>query len=52
MLRERAQQRITAEEVSVKVEEDEESEDDSDYEEGTDSEDESNPRLKPVFIRK
>lgn len=58
MMRQRAQERKTVEEVVevMEVEEEgrsgEESESESEYEEYTDSEDEAEPRLKPVFIRK
>lgn len=56
MMRHRAQERKNEEMEIMEVEEEgksgEESESESEYEEYTDSEDETEPRLKPVFIRK
>ncbi|KAG5270177.1 hypothetical protein AALO_G00189640 [Alosa alosa] len=56
MMRNRAQDRKNEEMEVMEVEEEgksgEESESESEYEEYTDSEDEAEPRLKPVFIRK
>ncbi|XP_056134271.1 microfibrillar-associated protein 1 [Lampris incognitus] len=56
MMRQRAQERKNEEMELMEVEEEgrsgEESESESEYEEYTDSEDEAEPRLKPVFIRK
>ncbi|XP_054627815.1 microfibrillar-associated protein 1 [Dunckerocampus dactyliophorus] len=56
MMRQRALERKTDEMEVMEVEEEgksgEESESESEYEEYTDSEDEAEPRLKPVFIRK
>uniref|UniRef100_A0A3B3CE35 Microfibril associated protein 1 n=1 Tax=Oryzias melastigma TaxID=30732 RepID=A0A3B3CE35_ORYME len=56
MMRQRALERKTEEMEVMEVEEEgksgEESESESEYEEYTDSEDEAEPRLKPVFIRK
>lgn len=56
MMRQRAQERKNDEMEVMEVEEEgksgEESESESEYEEYTDSEDEAEPRLKPVFIRK
>ncbi|XP_005989809.1 microfibrillar-associated protein 1 [Latimeria chalumnae] len=57
MMRQRAQERKNNDEMEVMELEDEgksgeESESESEYEEYTDSEDETEPRLKPVFIRK
>ncbi|KAM4630869.1 microfibrillar-associated protein 1 [Polymixia lowei] len=56
MMRQRAQERKNEEMEIMEVEEEgksgEESESESEYEEYTDSEDEAEPRLKPVFIRK
>lgn len=57
MMREKAEERKNEEMVEVMEVEDEwksgeESESESEYEEYTDSEDEMEPRLKPVFIRK
>ncbi|XP_061886517.1 microfibrillar-associated protein 1 [Entelurus aequoreus] len=56
MMRQRAVERKTDEMEVMEVEEEgksgEESESESEYEEYTDSEDEAEPRLKPVFIRK
>ncbi|XP_061742936.1 microfibrillar-associated protein 1 [Nerophis ophidion] len=56
MMRQRAIERKTDEMEVMEVEEEgksgEESESESEYEEYTDSEDEAEPRLKPVFIRK
>ncbi|XP_077420699.1 microfibrillar-associated protein 1 [Vanacampus margaritifer] len=56
MMRQRALERKTDEMEVLEVEEEgksgEESESESEYEEYTDSEDEAEPRLKPVFIRK
>lgn len=55
-MRQRAQERKNEEMEIMEVEEEgksgEESESESEYEEYTDSEDEAEPRLKPVFIRK
>ncbi|GAU96365.1 hypothetical protein RvY_07821 [Ramazzottius varieornatus] len=52
LIREKALQRQVEEEVAVKAEEEETDEDDSEYEDGSGSEDEANPRLKPVFVRR
>ncbi|MGH0146283.1 UNVERIFIED_CONTAM: hypothetical protein FKN15_044223 [Acipenser sinensis] len=56
MMRQRAQERKNEDMEIMEVEEEgksgEESESESEYEEYTDSEDEAEPRLKPVFIRK
>ncbi|KAI3377313.1 hypothetical protein L3Q82_008511 [Scortum barcoo] len=56
MMRQRAIERKNEEMEVMEVEEEgksgEESESESEYEEYTDSEDEAEPRLKPVFIRK
>lgn len=56
MMRQRAMDRKNEEMEVMEVEEEgksgEESESESEYEEYTDSEDEAEPRLKPVFIRK
>ncbi|XP_063043927.1 microfibrillar-associated protein 1 [Engraulis encrasicolus] len=56
MMRQRATERKNEEMEIMEVEEEgksgEESESESEYEEYTDSEDEAEPRLKPVFIRK
>lgn len=56
MMRQRAVERKNEEMEVMEVEEEvksgEESESESEYEEYTDSEDEAEPRLKPVFIRK
>ncbi|NXE16424.1 MFAP1 protein, partial [Lophotis ruficrista] len=56
MMRQRAQERKTEELEVMELEDEgrsgEESESESEYEEYTDSEDEMEPRLKPVFIRK
>lgn len=56
MMRQRAHERKNEEMELMEVEEEgksgEESESESEYEEYTDSEDETEPRLKPVFIRK
>ncbi|XP_037087060.1 microfibrillar-associated protein 1-like [Pollicipes pollicipes] len=59
MLRERAMAKAKREEELMEVEEEkksedeeEEEEDSSEYEEYTDSEEETGPRLKPVFVRK
>jgi len=56
MMRQRATERKTEDMEIMEVEDDaksgEESESESEYEEYTDSEDEAEPRLKPVFIRK
>ncbi|XP_028678715.1 microfibrillar-associated protein 1 [Erpetoichthys calabaricus] len=56
MMRQRAQERKNEELEIMEVEEEgksgDESESESEYEEYTDSEDETEPRLKPVFIRK
>eukprot|EP00117_Sycon_ciliatum_P026078 scpid79785/ scgid21490/ Microfibrillar-associated protein 1 len=56
LLRQRARERNAEEEVlqveEEKFDEDEEEEESSEYEEYTDSEDETGPRLKPVFVRK
>ncbi|KAM9493254.1 microfibrillar-associated protein 1 [Clarias gariepinus] len=56
MMRQRAQDRKNEETEVMEVEEEgksvEDSESESEYEEYTDSEDEAEPRLKPVFIRK
>ncbi|PWA29099.1 microfibrillar-associated protein 1 [Gambusia affinis] len=56
MMRQRAMERQNEEMEVMEVEEEvksgEESESESEYEEYTDSEDEAEPRLKPVFIRK
>ena len=56
MMRQRATERKNDEMEVMEVEEEgksgEESESESEYEEYTDSEDEAEPRLKPVFIRK
>ncbi|XP_037600053.1 microfibrillar-associated protein 1 [Cebus imitator] len=56
MMRQRAQERKNEEMEVMEVEDEgrsgEESESESEYEEYTDSEDEMEPRLKPVFIRK
>jgi len=60
MLRERAMAKAKKEEELMEVEEEkksedereEEEEDSSEYEEYTDSEEETGPRLKPVFVRK
>ncbi|KAF3686215.1 Microfibrillar-associated protein 1 [Channa argus] len=56
MMRQRALERKNEEMEVMEVEEEgksgEESESESEYEEYTDSEDEAEPRLKPVFIRK
>uniref|UniRef100_A0A3P9PXN4 Microfibril associated protein 1 n=1 Tax=Poecilia reticulata TaxID=8081 RepID=A0A3P9PXN4_POERE len=56
MMRQRAMERKNEEMEVMEVEEEvksgEESESESEYEEYTDSEDEAEPRLKPVFIRK
>ncbi len=56
MMRQRAQERKNEEMEIMEVEEERksgaESESESEYEEYTDSEDEAEPRLKPVFIRK
>ncbi|EPQ14273.1 Microfibrillar-associated protein 1 [Myotis brandtii] len=56
MMRQRAQERQNEEMEVMEVEDEgrsgEESESESEYEEYTDSEDEMEPRLKPVFIRK
>lgn len=56
MMRQRAHERKNEEMELMDVEEEgksgEESESESEYEEYTDSEDETEPRLKPVFIRK
>ncbi|MXQ86028.1 hypothetical protein E5288_WYG010080 [Bos mutus] len=56
MMRQRAQERKNEELEVMEVEDEgrsgEESESESEYEEYTDSEDEMEPRLKPVFIRK
>ncbi|KAA0723622.1 Microfibrillar-associated protein 1 [Triplophysa tibetana] len=56
MMRQRAQERKNEDMEVMEVEEEgksgEDSESESEYEEYTDSEDEAEPRLKPVFIRK
>ncbi|KAK3510161.1 hypothetical protein QTP70_026747, partial [Hemibagrus guttatus] len=56
MMRQRAQERKNEEMEVMELEEEgksgEDSESESEYEEYTDSEDEMEPRLKPVFIRK
>lgn len=56
MMRQKAAERKTDEMEVMEVEDEwksgEESESESEYEEYTDSEDETEPRLKPVFIRK
>lgn len=56
MMRQRAQERKNEEMEVMELEDEgrsgEESESESEYEEYTDSEDEAEPRLKPVFIRK
>lgn len=56
MMRQRAMERKNEEMEVMEVEEEGksggESESESEYEEYTDSEDEAEPRLKPVFIRK
>lgn len=56
MMRQRAIERKNEDMEVMEVEEEgksgEESESESEYEEYTDSEDEAEPRLKPVFIRK
>lgn len=56
LMRQRAQERKNEDMEIMEVEEEgksgEESESESEYEEYTDSEDEAEPRLKPVFIRK
>uniref|UniRef100_F6ZCG0 Microfibrillar-associated protein 1 n=1 Tax=Monodelphis domestica TaxID=13616 RepID=F6ZCG0_MONDO len=56
MMRQRAQERKNEETELMEVEDEghsgEESESESEYEEYTDSQDEMEPRLKPVFIRK
>ncbi|MEJ1278655.1 microfibrillar-associated protein 1B [Cricetulus griseus] len=56
MMRQRAQERKNEEMEVMELEDEgrsgEESESESEYEEYTDSEDEMEPRLKPVFIRK
>ncbi|KAG8145315.1 hypothetical protein E2320_013642, partial [Naja naja] len=56
MMRQRAQERKNEELEVMELEDEgrsgEESETESEYEEYTDSEDETEPRLKPVFIRK
>lgn len=56
LMRQRAQERKSEDMEIMEVEEEgksgEESESESEYEEYTDSEDEAEPRLKPVFIRK
>ena len=56
MMRQRAVERKNEEMEVMEVEEEgksgDESESESEYEEFTDSEDEAEPRLKPVFIRK
>ncbi|XP_068131373.1 microfibrillar-associated protein 1 [Hyperolius riggenbachi] len=56
MMRQKAQEKKTDEMEVMEVEDEwksgEESESESEYEEYTDSEDEMEPRLKPVFIRK
>lgn len=56
MMRQRAHDRKNEETEVMEVEEEgksgEDSESESEYEEYTDSEDEAEPRLKPVFIRK
>ncbi|XP_066490911.1 microfibrillar-associated protein 1 [Tiliqua scincoides] len=56
MMRQRAQERKNEELEVMELEDEgrsgEESESESEYEEYTDSEDETEPRLKPVFIRK
>lgn len=56
MMRQRAQERKNEEMEVMELEDEgrsgEESETESEYEEYTDSEDETEPRLKPVFIRK
>lgn len=56
MMRQRALERKNEEMEVMEVEEEgksgDESESESEYEEYTDSEDEAEPRLKPVFIRK
>ncbi|XP_068723158.1 microfibrillar-associated protein 1-like [Montipora capricornis] len=57
MLRERARQKESEKDLldledEAKSDEEEEEEESSEYEEYTDSEEEANPRLKPVFVRK
>lgn len=56
MMRQRATERKSDDVEVLEVEEEgksgAESESESEYEEYTDSEDEAEPRLKPVFIRK
>lgn len=56
MMRQKAEERKTEEMEVMDVEDEwrsgEESEPESEYEECTDSEDEEEPKLKPVFIRK
>ncbi|KAM7431775.1 Microfibrillar-associated protein 1 [Porites harrisoni] len=57
MLRERARQKENERDLldvedETKSDEEEEEEESSEYEEYTDSEEEANPRLKPVFVRK
>ncbi|CAL1603017.1 unnamed protein product [Knipowitschia caucasica] len=55
VMRQRAQERKLEEQEVMEVEEErksDQSESESEYEEYTDSEDEAEPRLKPVFIRK
>lgn len=56
MMRQRALERKNEEMEVMEVEDEgksgEDSESESEYEEYTDSEDEAEPRLKPVFIRK
>lgn len=57
MLRERARQKEAEKDLldleeEAKSDEEEEEEESSEYEEYTDSEEEANPRLKPVFVRK
>ncbi|KAL9978434.1 hypothetical protein ACROYT_G015948 [Oculina patagonica] len=57
ILRERARQKEAEKDLldleeEAKSDEEEEEEESSEYEEYTDSEEEANPRLKPVFVRK
>lgn len=57
LLRERARQKEAERDLldleeEAKSDEEEEEEESSEYEEYTDSEEEANPRLKPVFVRK
>lgn len=57
ILRERARQKESEKDLldledETKSDEEEEEEESSEYEEYTDSEEEANPRLKPVFVRK